>query len=81
LASDCLTVPEMKQIYRRVSGSHPKSWSLPTWALRWANKDFARQLVWQNGPGWTFSLDESRTLHPGLTSFEAFLTQHQVRGL
>jgi hypothetical protein len=38
-------------------------------------------LAWQNGPGWTFALDASRAMHPGLTSFEAFLTKHQVRHL
>jgi uncharacterized protein YbjT (DUF2867 family) len=81
IASDCLTVREMKQIYHRVSGNSPKSWSLPAWLLRLFNKDFAKQLAWQNDPGWSFSVEPSRAIHPKLTSFEQFIRRHQISNL
>lgn len=81
IASDCLTVPEMKEIYESTTGKQPKSWSLPGWVLRLFNKDFARQLVWQNDPGWSFSIEPSRTMHPSLCSFEQFIRRHQIQSL
>jgi uncharacterized protein YbjT (DUF2867 family) len=81
IASDCLTVAQMKQIYKNVTGKPPRSWVLPTWLLRIFNKDFAKQLAWQNGPGWTFPLEPSRALHPELTSFEQFLRKHKLNDL
>lgn len=79
IASDCLTVGQMKDIYQRTSGRTAKSWSLPAWMLRFFNKDFAKQLEWQNDPGWSFSLDASRSIYPQLTSFKQFLAKHQIR--
>jgi hypothetical protein len=81
IASDCLTVAQMKAVYRDVTGKNAKSWVLPAWLLRIFNKDFARQLAWQNGPGWTFPLEPSRDLHPELTSFEQFLRKHKLNDL
>jgi uncharacterized protein YbjT (DUF2867 family) len=81
IASDCLTVPEMKQIYQRVSGKRPKSWALPAWLLRIFSKDFAKQLAWQNDLGWSFSVAPSRVMHPALTSFEKYIRRHQIENL
>jgi uncharacterized protein YbjT (DUF2867 family) len=81
IASDCLTVPEMKQIYERTTGKRAKAWSLPSWLLRVFNKDFAKQLVWQNDPGWSFSIEPSRAMRPELCSFEQFIRQHQIQNL
>jgi uncharacterized protein YbjT (DUF2867 family) len=81
IASDCLTVPELKHIYKQVSGKSPKSWALPAWLLRLFNKDFAKQLAWQNDPGWSFSVEPSRIIYPKLTSFETFLGQHKISNL
>jgi uncharacterized protein YbjT (DUF2867 family) len=81
IASDCLTVPEMKKIYASTVGKQPKSWSLPAWLLRLLNKDFAKQLAWQNDPGWSFSLDASRAIHPTLCSFEQFIRKHRISNL
>jgi uncharacterized protein YbjT (DUF2867 family) len=81
IASDCLTVPEMKKIYEGTTGKLPKSWSLPGWLLRLFNKDFARQLAWQNDPGWSFSIEPSRVMHPSLCSFEQFIRKHQIQNL
>jgi uncharacterized protein YbjT (DUF2867 family) len=81
IASDCLTVPEMKNIYTRVTGLQAKSWSLPAWVLRLFNKDFAKQLVWQNDPGWSFSLQPSKAMWPQLCSFEQFIRRHQIQNL
>lgn len=79
--SDCLIVSEMMRVYERVSGKTPKSWSLPAWALRLFNKDFAMQLAWQNDLGWSFSLEPSRSMNPALTSFEQFISKHRIQNL
>jgi uncharacterized protein YbjT (DUF2867 family) len=81
IASDCLAVPEMKRIYESTAGKKPKSWSLPSWALRLFNKDFAKQLAWQNDPGWSFSIEPSKRMYPALCSFEQFIRRHQIRNL
>ena len=70
IASDCLTVPEMKQRYREVTGKRPKFWSLPSGFLKLLNKEFAQQLSWQNKPGWTFDVTPVRRLYPELTLAE-----------
>jgi uncharacterized protein YbjT (DUF2867 family) len=81
IASDCLTVPEMKKIYERTIGKRPKSWALPAWLLRLYNKDFAKQLAWQNEIGWSFSIEPSRLINPALCSFEQFVRQHHIHNL
>lgn len=73
VASDVLTVDEMKAIYRKVTGKRPLPFSLPFWLLRLQNPESARQLRWNNDPGWQFSLAPLRELNPSLTSFEDFL--------
>jgi uncharacterized protein YbjT (DUF2867 family) len=81
IASDCLTVAQMKEIYERVAGKRSKQWALPAWVLRLLNKDFAKQLAWQNDQGWSFSVEPSRQIHPDLCSFEQFVRLHQIRNL
>ncbi len=81
IASDCLTVDQMKAVYRTVSGKLPKRWKMPRWVLRLFVKEIANQLQWQNSNGWHFSLDAARAIYPRLTSFEAFLKKHQVTDL
>jgi uncharacterized protein YbjT (DUF2867 family) len=81
IASDCLTVAQMKETYERVAGKRPKQWALPAWILRLLNKDFAKQLAWQNDQGWSFSVEPSRKMHPDLCSFEQFVRLHQIRNL
>lgn len=75
LASDALTVAEMKQVYRRVSGKRPLPFHIPLWALRLTNAEAARQYVWNNTVGWRFPLAPVREQFPYLTSFEDFLRQ------
>jgi uncharacterized protein YbjT (DUF2867 family) len=77
IASDCLTIAQMKDIYHKTSGRKPKSWKIPNWILRFLNREFAMQLKWQDRPGWTFEFDRLRQIYPKLTSFEQFLRQHQ----
>jgi uncharacterized protein YbjT (DUF2867 family) len=81
IASDCLTVAEMKNIYEMTAGKRPKSWQVPGWMLRVLNKDFANQLAWQNDHGWSFSIEPSRIIRPSLCSFEQFIRQHHIKNL
>jgi uncharacterized protein YbjT (DUF2867 family) len=77
LAGDQLTVPEMKSIYRDVTGKSPKWFSVPAFCLRFLAKEFADQLAWHNRTNFQFSVADSRVLFPHLQSFEAFLQAHR----
>lgn len=75
LASDVLTVSQMKDVYRKVTGKRPLPFSIPLWALRMSNAEAARQYVWNNTVRWRFDVDAVRKDFPFLTSFETFLRQ------
>jgi uncharacterized protein YbjT (DUF2867 family) len=72
LASDQLTVGEMRAAYARATGREPPRWTLPHLLIRIANSEFAAQLRWNNQAGWPFSLEAVREHLPEPTSFEAF---------
>mgnify|MGYP000047066193 FL=1 len=75
LASDVLTVADMKAIYRHVTGKRPLPIKIPLWALRLSNAEAARQYVWNNEVRWRFPLAPLQQQFPFLTSFESFLRQ------
>jgi hypothetical protein len=81
LSSDCPTVPEMKQIYRAVSGRSAKWFQLPVWLCKLLNREFVEQMKWQSAGNWVFTTEEAKNIYPKLTSFEAFLRSHQVHNL
>ena len=78
IASDSLTVDEMKAIYRRVSGKRTLPLRIPLWALRLTNAEAARQYRWNNRVGWHFDLAPLRADFPQLTTFESFLRSRLV---
>ena len=78
LASDVLTVPQMKAIYRKVTGKRPLPFRIPLWALRLNNAEAARQYVWNNTVRWRFDVEAVRQDFPFLTSFETFLRQRMA---
>lgn len=81
LIGDRLTVDQMKQVYRRVTGRRPKSYSMPRWMLRWINKEFAEQLAWHNRVDFDGQPDQLRAWLGDPITFENFLRKHQVRNL
>jgi uncharacterized protein YbjT (DUF2867 family) len=81
MASESPTVPEMKRIYREVTGRSPKPLQFPVRLSRIMNHEFVAQLEWQSAGGWTFGTDEASTVYPKLTSFREFLRKHQVTNL
>src|SRR5262249_23274716 len=78
LASDSLTVGEMKATWARVLGRNPPRWSVPSFVIRLMNSEFHHQLVWNNDVSWKFSLDETKRVVPAPTSFAAFLEKHRA---
>ena len=81
LASEVLTLTQMRDAYRRVTGAAPKSWKLPNLVLRLLNKDFAAQLRWQERQPWEISPATLSRLISEPSTFEGFLRRHDVRGL
>ena len=77
MVSDSPTVPEMKRIYREVTGRSPKRLQFPVWLSKMMNHEFVGQLEWQSAGGWTFGAEEASAVYPKLTSFREFLGKHQ----
>lgn len=73
IASDSLTVAEMKAVYRKVTGRAVSPVGIPFWLLKLSNPESARQFVWNNDVGWHFDLQPLRALKPDLITFENFL--------
>lgn len=81
VAGDRLTVPQMKAVYRRVTGDRPKAYWFPAPLTRLINREFAAQLRWHNTVGWTFGPEAALAVYPAMTTFESFLRRHGVRNL
>lgn len=81
VAGDCLTVSQMKAIYRQVTGKRAKFYWIPASMLRLMNREFAEQLKWHNEVGWTFGPEEAKSVYPNMTDLPQFLRQHKVINL
>ncbi len=81
IAGDCPTVPEMKQLYKEVTGRSAKWFTLPVWLCQLMNREFVEQMKWQSAGNWVFRTEQARDIYPKLTSFKAFLCIHQVKKL
>lgn len=73
VASDSLTVDEMKAVYASVLARPAPRVPLPLRLTRLLNAEMGRQLDWNNRVGWHFDLAPLRQRHPGLTRFGDFL--------
>lgn len=80
VAGDVLTGTQMRDIFREVTGRRllPTSKLLTRLALRLINPESARQFQWNNQQGWNFAIEPLRQRHPGLISFQQFLSLHYV---
>jgi uncharacterized protein YbjT (DUF2867 family) len=81
LASEVLTLTQMRDTYQRVTGAVPKRWKMPNLLLRLLNRDFAAQLRWQERQPWQISPAALRELISEPSTFERFLRHHRVRDL
>ncbi len=81
LASDILSVEQMRTIYREVTGKRAKRWAIPAWMFRRMNAEFAHQLAWQRDGGWTFTTEAIDALIPTRTRFAEFLRLHRITKL
>jgi uncharacterized protein YbjT (DUF2867 family) len=81
ISSDCPTVPEMKRIYKEVSGRSAKWFTMPVWLCHLINHEFVAQMKWQSTGNWLFGTEEAIAIYPKLTSFKEFLRIHQVKNL
>jgi uncharacterized protein YbjT (DUF2867 family) len=76
IAGDSLTVAEIKQVYKNVTGKNPSSFKLPFWIMKVLSSENAKQLQWNNEVGWRFDIQKVRQIHPEIISFEKFLRAH-----
>lgn len=72
IASDVRTVGEMKADYEAARGRAPRGWRMPFFAVKLLNREFARQLAWNNEVGWQFSMDAVHEHLPEPTSFATY---------
>jgi uncharacterized protein YbjT (DUF2867 family) len=73
IAGDRKSIREMGQIYHEVTGRWPPRYGFPNLVTRLLNKDFAKQLRWQAEVGWSFSLEEAKSVYPAMQDFRSFL--------
>jgi uncharacterized protein YbjT (DUF2867 family) len=76
IAGDSLTVAEIKQVYKNVTGKSPSNFKLPFWIMKVLSSENAKQLQWNNEVGWRFDIQKAREIHPEIISFEKFLKAH-----
>ena len=80
IAGDSLTVAEIRAIYNKNMPKKAPSYAIPSWLSCLLSKDLAKQLKWNNNPGWQFPLSETKAVIPATTSFEQFLKEHRTSG-
>jgi uncharacterized protein YbjT (DUF2867 family) len=83
LAGDKLTVRQVREVYAEATGVKPPAWKLPAWLTGLMNREFMRQLQWNNQVNWQIRVEDLRAVYPGLTSFREFAGKHlapQQRG-
>ncbi|WP_395821236.1 NmrA/HSCARG family protein [Devosia sp.] len=78
LAGEVMTVPEMKRVYREVTGKQPKGWRIPAAMFRILVPEFAEQLAWHNKVNFAFGTQELRAAKPNAVRFRGFLDRHQI---
>lgn len=76
LAGDKLTVREVKEAYQEVTGTKAPAWKIPAWLSGLMNREFMRQLQWNNQVNWQIRVEEVRAVYPRLTSFKEFVGKH-----
>lgn len=76
IAGDSLTIAEIKQVYKDVTGMSPSNFKLPFWVMKVLSSENAKQLQWNNEIGWRFDIQKVREIHPGIIGFEKFLEAH-----
>jgi uncharacterized protein YbjT (DUF2867 family) len=62
LVGDVLTVPQMREVYRRATGRRAWSWGLPPALSQRLNEEFLEQLHWQRLVGFTAAPSDSSGL-------------------
>ncbi len=73
LASDELTMPEVAEVFSRVTGKTVQYVQQPIEQVRRFNKDAGRMYAWFNDDGYHADIPALRALHPGLLTLEAWL--------
>jgi uncharacterized protein YbjT (DUF2867 family) len=73
LVGDVLTVPEMREEYRRTAGRRAWGWALPTALARRLNAEFTEQLEWQRDVGFRAEPAEARALVHGMQDLRTHL--------
>ncbi|RED10641.1 NmrA/HSCARG family protein [Pontivivens insulae] len=81
LAGDAMTVAQMKDTYRKVTGKRPKGWCLPRALFRKLVPEFAEQLAWHNRVNFAFGNDELRKIKPDAQGLAEFLRKHPVASM
>ncbi len=79
IAGDRKSVEEMRAIWREIVGRRPPGYAIPNLFTRFLNKDFAEQLSWQAKSGWSFPLEQAKSVYPSIQDFRRFLVTNRSR--
>lgn len=75
LAGDDLTMPEAAKIYKKVTGKETVFNELPVDVLRSNSEEVASMFQWFIDKGYKADIKKLKEIHPGLTSFESWLSR------
>ncbi len=81
MAGDVMTVAQMKDTYRAVTGKRPKSWRIPRALFRRLVPEFAEQLDWHNRVNFAFGSEELRKAKPDALGLAEFFEQHSIEAM
>jgi uncharacterized protein YbjT (DUF2867 family) len=73
IAGDSLTMPQVADAFTRVTGQPVHFVELPLEQVRSFNAEMGDMMAWFNDHGYRADIAALRKLHPGLTTFEAWL--------
>ncbi len=73
LASDELTMPEVADVFSRITGRAVRYVQQPIEQVRRFNRDAGRMYAWFNDSGYHADIPALRALHPGILSLEEWL--------
>lgn len=75
IAGDELTMPDIAAIYKKTSGKDTTFNELPVDILRSNSEEMANMFQWFIDKGYKSDINKVRQIHPGLTSFENWLSK------
>lgn len=77
IAGDEITIPQVAEIYKKVTGKETAFNEMPMDALRNYNAEFANMFQWFIDKGYEADIPAVKKMHPALLNYETWLTNNK----